>query len=553
MLVYKNIESIRRLTNASLTSLIDVTNLNFKSLADANLEFLNNISYDEVTNSISLYSGTFELAEITNQLTISQNNIPTFTIASSGNAIGKALLVEVAETQRQRFTDFPTYPELGVPGEIVYTGVAGLDPVFGEDFIGYLQDRGWVSLTSDGTGGGGIGGTNYIYVMADGTDIENAAELQAAYNEAISRSPSAENRMTVIAGPGYYNFESTNFIMDTQYIDLVSLDGNKSIIFNSLDVDGTIFITANDVFVKGINVQDKQFNAGSGLDLLKIENCQGGDGSFSEATANGTFTDCIGGDQSFGSNGSASGTFTNCQGGDFSFGGDSGSADGTFTDCIGGDYSFGGDKGSANGTFTDCQGGDYSFGGDNGGSANGTFTDCQGGDFSFGGSGGSANGIFTDCQGGEYSFGGDSGGIADGTFTDCRGGDFSFGGGGGSADGTFTNCQGGNRSFGSNGNANGIFTDCIGGNRSFGGNSGVAGGTFTNCQGGDGSFGGNGGNANGIFTDCIGEDQSFGGAGGLLNGKLYYCRLTSGTFITVVGAGVTRYCLDGNSVANNQG
>lgn len=158
MAVYKNIESIRRLTNASLTSLIDVTNLNFKSLADANLEFLNNISYDEVTNSISLYSGKFELAEITNQLTISQSSIPTFTIASSGNAIGKSLLVEVAETQRQRFTDFPTYPAVGVPGEIVYTGVAGLDPVFGEDFIGFLQSKGWVSLTDGGGGSGGDSG-----------------------------------------------------------------------------------------------------------------------------------------------------------------------------------------------------------------------------------------------------------------------------------------------------------------------------------------------------------------------------------------------------------
>jgi hypothetical protein len=158
MAIYNNIESIRRLTNASLTSLIDVTNLNFKSLADANLEFLNNISYNELTNSISLYSGTFELAEITNQLTISQSGIPTFTIASSGNAVGKALLVEVAETQRQRFTDFPAYPTPGVPGEIVYTGVAGLDPVFGEDLIGYFQNRGWVSLTGGfGSGGGDSG------------------------------------------------------------------------------------------------------------------------------------------------------------------------------------------------------------------------------------------------------------------------------------------------------------------------------------------------------------------------------------------------------------
>jgi hypothetical protein len=158
MAVYKNIESIRRLTNASLTSLIDVTNLNFKSLADANLEFLNNISYDEVTNAISLYSGIFELVEITNQLTISQSSIPTFTIASSGNAVGKAILVEVSETQRQRFTDFPTYPVVGVPGEIVYTGVAGTDPVFGEDLIAYFQNRGWVSLTVNSGGSGGDGG-----------------------------------------------------------------------------------------------------------------------------------------------------------------------------------------------------------------------------------------------------------------------------------------------------------------------------------------------------------------------------------------------------------
>jgi len=171
MAVYNNLQTIRRLTNSSLTSLIDVTNLNFKSLSDANLEFLNNINYDEVTNSLSMYSGTFELAEITNTLTISQSNTPTFTIQSSGNAVGKSILVEVSETQRQRFTDFPAYPAVGIPGEIVYTGVAGLDPIYGEDLIGYFQDRGWVSLTG-GYGSSGIiaegSGTNSTYRINTG-------------------------------------------------------------------------------------------------------------------------------------------------------------------------------------------------------------------------------------------------------------------------------------------------------------------------------------------------------------------------------------------------
>lgn len=166
MAIYNNLEKIRRLTNSSLTSLIDVTNLNFKSLSDANLEFLNNIGYNETTNSFSLYSSTFELIEITNQLTISQSSTPTFTINSAGNAIGKSILVDVAETQRQRFTDFPAYPAVGVPGEIVYTGVSGLDPIYGEDLIGYFQDRGWVSLTG-GFGSGGSGGHKKIIEVGE--------------------------------------------------------------------------------------------------------------------------------------------------------------------------------------------------------------------------------------------------------------------------------------------------------------------------------------------------------------------------------------------------
>jgi hypothetical protein len=168
MLVYQNLQSIKRLTNASLTSLIDVTNLNFKKLSDSNLEFLNNINYDEIANSFNVYSGKFELVEVTTSLTVTESGIPTFTIPSSGNAVGRSLLVDVAETRRQRFTDFPTYPTVGVPGEIVYTGVAGIDPVFGEDFIGYLHSKGWVSLTNDADGGSAANGHK---ILIESTEV----------------------------------------------------------------------------------------------------------------------------------------------------------------------------------------------------------------------------------------------------------------------------------------------------------------------------------------------------------------------------------------------
>ncbi len=178
---------------------------------------------------------------------------------------------------------------------------------------------------------------------------------------------------------------------------------------------------------------------------------------------------------------------------------------------------------------------------------------CTGGDGSFGGDG-TASGTFTNCTGGSASFGGygTASGTASGTFTNCTGGNLAFGGYGGTASGTFTNCTGGDGSFGGDGTASGTFTNCTGGDGSFGGDFGTASGTFTNCTGGDGSFGGDFGTASGTFTNCTGGVYSF-GYGGTLSGKLYRCKLTSNTFETVSGGGITRLCIDGNDAENNQG
>ena len=115
----------------------------------------------------------------------------------------------------------------------------------------------------------GLGGTQYVFVAANGTDLQNAAELQAAYVTAQGMSPSITNRITVIAAPGSYNFSTANFVMNTDYIDLVSLDGNKSIVFNG---SNTIEITTNDVFVRGVDVGTLNFTIANSLNLLRVEN-----------------------------------------------------------------------------------------------------------------------------------------------------------------------------------------------------------------------------------------------------------------------------------------
>jgi len=385
-------------------------------------------------------------------------------------------------------------------------------------------------FTADEISGGGLEGTSYVYVAADGTDVENAVQLQNAYDTAQTTSPSAANRVKVICGPGNYNF-STDFVMDVQYIDLVSLDGNRSVIFNGL---GTISITANDVFVKGVDVLLKIFTVANDLNLFKVENCAGGDFSFGGAvTAAGTFTNCIGGTASFGGSfpGGATGVFTDCVGGDASFAsGSNRRASGTFTNCVGGSQSFGGAGGIALGTFTNCTAGPQSFG--ENGAASGTFTDCVGLDNCFG-SEGVASGLFRNCVALNGSFGGS--GTASGTFTDCQGLNGSFGG----------------DEFGFGiANASGTFTNCVAAVYSFGG-AGTASGTFTNCISASESFGGDG-TASGTFTSCTGGLFSFGGLG-TLSGQLYYCRLTGGAFELVSGAGVTRLCIDGSNLENNQG
>jgi hypothetical protein len=330
------------------------------------------------------------------------------------------------------------------------------------------------------TVGGGLEGTQYVFVAADGTAVENAVELQTAYVTAQGMSPGVKNRITIIAAPGNYNFGVAPFVMNTQYIDLVSLDGNRSIVFNSTPTEGTISITANDVFVKGVDVVTKNFTIASGLNLLKVENCRGGN-------------------LSFGAGGmTVSGTFTNCIGGSSAFGGDFGTASGIFINCTGGARSFAGNAGIASGTFTNCVGGNDSFGGD-----------------SLGNGGGSASGTFTNCTGAISAFGG-----------------------GTEASGMFTNCVGGGSQFG---------VGCFGG-----GFGGIASGTFRDCVSGTSAFGGGGGSAEGVFTNCTGGSVSF-GRFGTLTGSLYYCRLTGDTFETVSAPGVTRLCIDGSNVENNQG
>lgn len=205
-----------------------------------------------------------------------------------------------------------------------------------------------------------LSGSNYIFVEANGTPIQNGNYLTASYNLAKLTNPTGSNRFSVLLGPGKYEFTS-NFIVDTPYIDIVSLTGDRDIYFTG----STIEISADNVYIRGIDVGTNNFTITSSLPGVIIKNCKGGDESFGgdasliqNYTIGSTFIDCEGGDYSFAGAGLAYGTFMNCVGGDYSFGQN---CWGYFENCLAGDYSFAYQGNIQGGSMIDCQGGEESF------------------------------------------------------------------------------------------------------------------------------------------------------------------------------------------------
>jgi hypothetical protein len=446
-------------------------------------------------------------------------------------------------------------------------------PTSGNGKLHYCIDGNGKEVTS----GGGLGGTSYVFVAGDqSSSVANGQQLINAYTLAKTLTPYAQlpwfsNRVRVVVAPGNYDIQS-NFTLDTDYVDVVSLTGNRDVSIFTTN-SSTFNVTANQVIVKGLNLSTMTFGVADNLSDAVFENCFGGDQSFGgdNSSVDGTFINCEAINNSFGGKYSTVyGTFINCEASSDSFGGTGSQISGTFTDCTStGLYSFGGPSDlvavggpyitNVSGTFTNCKAYSDAFGA-NPSVVTGVFTNCSSQYInSFGGGGSAIYGTFNNCDGGVNgnSFGGIEGNINGARFINCKSGNTSFGSTGSEiTNSTFTNCVTESYSFGFEDatiDSSSTFTNCIAGDYSFGGggvNPGNAGGTYFNCVAGTNSFGGGeDGIASGTFNNCVAKTGSFGQVGDL-TGKAYYCT-TTGTFPIVSSGGKTFYCVD-SSGPNNQ-
>ena len=115
-------------------------------------------------------------------------------------------------------------------------------------------------------------GRNYLFVIGDNTPPKNALELKQTINLAKQIQPnkiarSATNQMTILVAPGNYPFGATKLVLDTPYINIVSLTGNMDVFIDGLS------ITGNNIFVRGIDAGTNAFTiTGTGV---TVENSRG--------------------------------------------------------------------------------------------------------------------------------------------------------------------------------------------------------------------------------------------------------------------------------------
>jgi hypothetical protein len=410
--------------------------------------------------------------------------------------------------------------------------------------------------------GSGVAGASSIYVPGTGTATENGTALIAGYADAVAKIAGAIASTTLILGPGDYTLPSSLVINDK--VSVVSLTGQQDVVIDGFDVQVSSGANFTSTLIAGLKIiSTYRFIVDTALANITVKNVLArGQYSFDSASAggnlSGTFIDCTGGVNSFGSRpgSNASGTFIGCDartasalsnGKGF---GSTGTASGYFKDCGSrtSSMNFGWQAQAISGYFINCVSSNYSFG-YSATNVTGQFNYCTAEQQSFGYDGDTVSGKFYHCIAGDSSFGSSVNTSNSGQYYGCIStGTNSFGSGSLENSGQYHNCTSGSGSFGSNSTGtqaqttNAAYYNCIAeGSGNFGSHANPA-GTPTI--------------ANSFYMGCKAYTDSF-GKGSSSNqgtyGVVYNCRVEANPYAPVAGSGKIRNSIDNSYNLINQG
>lgn len=286
------------------------------------------------------------------------------------------------------------------------------------------------SVYSSGIFGSGVSASGISTAIAKESNckiIYPGDDPNKAYEALIARTDmgtlSTTNHRVLVLSPGTYI--STGWLLDTDYIDVVSLSGNpRDTIISAVDAN-TVTQTCSSVFLRGITIKNTSASDDAGdrttngifSDMGFLINVANNSSSLYEDMIFSHSNVCAYDQYSVFSVQNLGGTWRNCSAGDYAWRAANGKdVSGNFYYCTAGTYSFGGDNenisigtGVISGKFYYCTSGANGFGG------------CG----SFGQSCSSAS-LFIGCVSGSNSFA--LGRTFAGTAIDCTGGSACFAG-----------------------------------------------------------------------------------------------------------------------------
>ena len=158
MSVQVKLTSVKKLSNSSTTSVVELSNFNFGEITSAIKEFLASINYNQGTTNVSVDIDTVsaDLVKVRQGLSVYGTQLVNsaypvvINLSPTGSVTAKNFVAEdVVEALRLRLKVFGELPTTGIPGEIIYIAAQGS---YVEGVYVWLNATGWTLLSGGGSG-----------------------------------------------------------------------------------------------------------------------------------------------------------------------------------------------------------------------------------------------------------------------------------------------------------------------------------------------------------------------------------------------------------------
>ena len=188
MSVQVKLTSVKTLTNASTTAIVELSNFNFSAITSSIKEFLRTINYVQGDSrvSVDIHTIASNLLTVRNGLSVYGTQLgsgtapPVISLSSTGELRAKSVVAEdAAEVLRIRMNVFGALPPVGTPGEIIYIVAQGEKR---EGVYVWLNSTGWTLLSGGGGGGTASCMQEVVFtVEADNVTTDNTEASSRLY------------------------------------------------------------------------------------------------------------------------------------------------------------------------------------------------------------------------------------------------------------------------------------------------------------------------------------------------------------------------------------